>query len=91
MVKYLIKCGCGSSINTPTVKSKSALFRAAKRNHVDVLIELIDNNADVNLSDENGESPLNFASKRGHLEVVRILLQAKANVNISCKNKQTAL
>lgn len=90
MVIYLINRGSDRNIKT-TIKSKSAVLPASKRNHRNVLKALLSKSVDVNITDDNGVTPLQFAAQLGHLEIVKILVDAGAEVNSSCGKEKSAL
>lgn len=52
---------------------------------------LIDNGADVNLADQEGNTALMFAVEKGLASSVRTLLQAHAHVGMRNKKGRTAL
>ncbi|QOD37987.1 ankyrin repeat domain-containing protein [Candidatus Wolbachia massiliensis] len=58
------------------------LHCAAREKSQEVLVFLIQEKANVNLQDEDGETPLHCAAQHGHVQVVKILLAAKADVNM---------
>ena len=63
--------------------SYSLLHYAARRNKINSVGTLIQNGANINARDRNGNTPLHFAAERNNLEVVNILLQNGANINAS--------
>jgi ankyrin repeat protein len=52
---------------------------------------LIQNDADVNANNEDGETALHRASINGHLEVVKLLIENNADVNAINEQEETAL
>lgn len=49
----------------------AALFSAVRQNQDGVVAALIDNGANVNMSDEQGYTPLLLSAELGHTEVFR--------------------
>jgi ankyrin repeat protein len=62
------------------------LILSAEKGHIDIVRELLNHGASVNIADEYGYTPLYAAAEEGHVEVVRVLLNHGASVNITDKN-----
>ena len=60
----------------------SPLHCAALSGHRETVEFLINNNTNVNASDNGGETPLHCASAGGHIEIIRLLIARGADVNI---------
>ena len=60
-------------------------------NHVETTELLLDNNANVNYQNQNGETALHIASQLDRTEIIRILVDRGANVNIPDRNGNTPL
>jgi len=58
-----------------------ALNRAAKREDIQTVRDLLASGADVNEADPNGETPVMIAAYRGNTAIVRLLLDAGADIN----------
>lgn len=61
---------------------RSVFLLAAERGLLGVVRTLIQQGADLDAADENGQTALGQAAARGHTEVVRLLLQAGADANL---------
>eukprot|EP00434_Breviolum_minutum_P032768 symbB.v1.2.028979.t1/scaffold2981.1/size65978/4 len=57
----------------------------------EIVKELINAKADLNLKDKNGDTALMWAAKKGHREIVKELISAKADLNLKDKDGNTAL
>ena len=64
---------------------------SAKNGYINVVRELLNRGASVDIADECGHAPLYAAAEEGHVEVVRVLLNHGASVNITDKNGFTPL
>ena len=53
--------------------------------------ELVDNGANVNTRDEDGETALMWASCNNHLDIVKLLLEKGADASIKSSDGRTAL
>jgi len=62
-----------------------------KKGHYDVVNLLLQNDANINLQDNEGLSPLMLASTNGHLDIVKTLLIMGANKDLQNNDGQTAL
>lgn len=49
---------------------------AASNNHIDVVMILLENNADMQLKDENGDQPIHVAAEQGHHKYNNIFFTA---------------
>jgi beta-lactamase regulating signal transducer with metallopeptidase domain/ankyrin repeat protein len=69
----------------------SALYKAAARNRVEMVKELIEAGANVNAEIAGDGTPLIAAARSGHLEMVRLLLERGAKPNIGVRGDGNAL
>lgn len=67
------------------------LHWACDRGHTEITKYLIQNKADINSIDTEGQTPLHYACACGHPNIVKILLENKANVKITDTQGDTAL
>lgn len=70
-------------INHKDDKNRSFLHLMAQDNLVEAIKWLVDNNANINAIDTNGETALMYASKIGATQAVRTLLNFNANADIA--------
>jgi ankyrin repeat protein len=61
------------------------LFVACQCNHLEVVEELVANNADIHCQMVDGASPLFISSQNGHLRMVKYLLGKGAKASMSRK------
>ena len=54
-------------------------MEAAKHNHKEVALLLIENGADVNSKDKYGWTPLHYAAREGHTEIVCKFVRVKCD------------
>ena len=78
-----------SAINMMT--GQSALIYAANNGNAPITNLLLENGANVNDQDNEGNTPLMIASERGHPETVKLLIESGANMNAQDNYKRTAL
>ncbi len=72
--------------------AESPLYKAAERNEVDVIKQLLAEGADINQAGgEDQETPLHRAITRGSTEAAKILIDAGADVNKPRRDGQTPL
>lgn len=64
----------------------SPLALACRYGHDKIVKLLIENGADPNISDEDGETPLHYCAKNGFANCMRLLLTMYGNENIPEKN-----
>ncbi len=80
------------SINfTPVFAQANDLIDAAKEGDLETVQSLIEQGADVNAIDNNGNTALMWASARGHTETVGFLIDKGADVNAVDNDGDTAL
>ena len=72
------------------VKGRTPLMLAAFRGNAAAVINLLEQGADVNARDKDGDTALMFAAFKGHTLVVALLLQYGANVYARARNGWTA-
>ena len=68
-----------------------ALFSAASKGNTELLLELIDDGADVNVVSYTGFTPLHRACQHGNTEVVEQLIKNGADASIKTRENETAL
>ena len=68
-----------------------SLYWAAHAGRVNVVKELIEKRADIEVKDDHGWTPLHCASRNGHLDVVKCLVANKADVNAKDHDGDTPL
>lgn len=56
----------------------TALFIAARKGYTNVVIELLDRNADFTIKNEDGDTAIDWAKTKGHKYIVDILKKAGA-------------
>ena len=78
-----------SQINT--VDIDNSFIKAIENGHNEIVIFLLQNNANVNVNTNDGETALMFAAKNGNKEIVDILIQNDAKVNARMSDGKTAL
>jgi len=61
------------------------LFVACQCNHIEVVEELLDHNADLHMQMVDGASPLFISSQNGHLKMVKFLLSKAARPSMARK------
>jgi len=61
-------------------RGTTMLHVACGYNLVDIAMTLLQQGADVEEEDEEGNRPLHFAAKNGHVKIVRALLDAGAEM-----------
>jgi sRNA-binding regulator protein Hfq len=71
--------------------SKFSLIQAAEKGHLEEVKRILDEGADGNTKDDDGQTALMKAAKEGHVEIVKLLLNKGANVNSEDNYRRTAL
>lgn len=79
-------------MNIKDALGRTPLHIAAENGYGNVVMFLVENGADVDLTDPNGNTPLIFIiHKTGNLEIVKRLLTKGAVVNTQNRTGETAL
>ena len=105
MVKFLVEKGANinakthseySSVETPLLLSldnehPDSRYYYYKNENSSVAEFLINNGADINVTNEDGETPLMYASKLHNIKMVELLIQKGANINAFDDYGNTAL
>ena len=86
-VKEILANG-GVKIDYKNKKGNTALIQAIRNTRIDVVEELLNNGANPNLKNGDGETPI-FYSKNGY--ITSLLLEKGAEVNVSNKNGVTLI
>jgi ankyrin repeat protein len=74
----------GASVNEPDSENCmiTPLLIAVDDNCTQIVKDLLENGADVNLADRDGTTPLIMAAQRDNLENIKLLIQHGADVNL---------
>eukprot|EP00698_Gefionella_okellyi_P005698 TRINITY_DN15163_c0_g1_i1.p1 TRINITY_DN15163_c0_g1~~TRINITY_DN15163_c0_g1_i1.p1 ORF type:complete len:338 (-),score=50.67 TRINITY_DN15163_c0_g1_i1:84-1097(-) len=80
-IKSLLRSGGIEAIDAVDSQDRTVLFYCAQHGFRDLVEQLLDLGADVNLRTQDGKQPLWVASRNGHEDVVVTLLKAGASVN----------
>src|SRR3989338_5994357 len=67
------------------------LQMAARSGDIEAAHKLIEQGADVNAKDNNGQTPLHWAASNGNKEAAELLISKGADVNAKDNNGQTPL
>ena len=90
-VSSLHEAGVSLNIIEEGYRARTLLIIAAWGKHLPVVQYLINNGADVNMQDRDGETALVRAVMQGHSEIVRVLLGAGADCNLGDSDGVTPL
>ncbi|KAM4015044.1 ankyrin repeat and protein kinase domain-containing protein 1 [Anomaloglossus baeobatrachus] len=80
-----------ANVNSRTLSGSTPLILAVQRKLLDICVCLIENGADVNLTDEDKWSPLHFAAQGGDDRIARLLLDHGALVDALERDNWTPL
>ncbi|MEM6769329.1 MAG: ankyrin repeat domain-containing protein, partial [Bacteroidota bacterium] len=67
------------------------LHTAAEEGQIEAVRQLLQLDADVNITDEEQRTPLSYAAEEGNIDVVELLLQNGADANLAGQNGRTPL
>ncbi|XP_063799255.1 ankyrin repeat and protein kinase domain-containing protein 1 isoform X2 [Pseudophryne corroboree] len=80
-----------ANVNSRTISGYTPLILAVQRKLPDICACLIENGADVNITDEDKWSPLHFAAQGGDDRIARMLLDHGAHVDAKERDDWTPL
>ncbi|MCG9130377.1 VCBS repeat-containing protein [Candidatus Poribacteria bacterium] len=84
--------GMNIDVNLKDIVGRTPLHIAAEKGNIDVAMFLIENGANVNVADANGNTPLVFIiNKTGNLNITERLLEKGASINLQNRTGETAL
>jgi ankyrin repeat protein len=69
-------------VNESDEHGRTALIKAAKHGHVDIVRVLVSRGADVNARDNRGTNALYWASSNGHTDIVEELIRHHSDVEV---------
>jgi ankyrin repeat protein len=72
-------------------KGRTALYWACRMDESDIIAFLIEHDADVNLSNQNGVSPLHLSAANGNVRACEMLLNKKAQIEKTDSSGETPL
>lgn len=87
--EYLKSYSCQNIANY--YDETSLLHIASSKNYKDIVIELLNHNANAEELDGAGDTPLIYATKCGHFDVVKVLLNYNAKVEAKDSDGCTSL
>ena len=87
MVKYLIKNGAVINEHYIDAGGWTPLIAASAQGHIKIVELLIENNADINATDNNEYNALWYALKNNHLEVAKLLIKKGILINEKILNE----
>lgn len=69
----------------------SPLHKAVEAGHLDIVMLLLSNGADINSKNSNGETVLHVAARTGHQKIVKLLLDKKVALHTKDHNGESPL
>jgi len=93
-VKLFVESGADLTAEYPSKEGGSigpALVLATLNGNLAKVKYLVEQRADVNITNKSGSTPLLVASSKGHRDIVEFLLENRAGVNIANKHNDTPL
>lgn len=88
IVKNIIK---SEGINSLTENDRTFIFHAASSKNHEIVEYLINNGADINISDDANITPLQEAVKRNSLDIVKLLVENGAKIHAKDNFSRSAL
>eukprot|EP00210_Caulerpa_lentillifera_P006950 g6645.t1 len=85
-LKVLLEAGAD-----PNVDGKCALHKAVRSENVAAVKLLVENKADVNIQNQNGETAIYLAAKNGFVDSLEVLLEYGADPNIRTQREDCGL
>ncbi|OXU17444.1 hypothetical protein TSAR_001124, partial [Trichomalopsis sarcophagae] len=91
MISHMSATEVQKALNRQSAVGWTPLLIAAHRGHMDIVKNLLENHARVDVFDLEGRSALHLAAEHGYLEVCDALLANKAFINSKSRVGRTAL
>ncbi|XP_011500154.1 PREDICTED: serine/threonine-protein phosphatase 6 regulatory ankyrin repeat subunit B-like [Ceratosolen solmsi marchali] len=91
MISHMSATEVQKALNRQSAVGWTPLLIAAHRGHMDIVNNLLENHARVDVFDLEGRSALHLAAEHGYLEVCDALLANKAFINSKSRVGRTAL
>ena len=88
IVKSLIET---NAITKDEIDEKATLYWTSEGGHIEIIKELLNFGANLNVPGEFGETALHIAAKSGHEEIVKLLIHNGANIEAKCVHLFTPL
>ena len=85
MSRLILLSGANPNVRTNFLNNAPVLCVAALEGFLDMVTLLLEFNAVVDLTGDDGVSPLCYAAQRGHIEVIRHLVSRRARVSAPMK------
>lgn len=82
---------CEADFNSKNEEGKFILHAAVDLIQDDLVVDLINNGADVNAADDSGATPLCFAAQFKLIPIASVLLEKGANINVVDRKGHTPL
>ncbi len=82
VARYLVLKGANVNLPSNNGFNVYPLHSAIAENHISISKMIIENNADVNVTQMSGVTPLHSAAKNGSIEIIILLLEKGALVNV---------
>ena len=80
-----------SQINEPDSRGVTPLMHAVMENNYDLVLELVQNGADMNAKDNEGATALQRAMSKNYIDIIKYLVNKKAELNNVTTNGSTLL
>ena len=80
-----------NQVNTHDNRNCYAIHYACNIDSVDIVRYLVENGANINVQDVDGDIPISWALARGHKDIAKLLIEKGADLNISNNNGYTLL
>jgi ankyrin repeat protein/Mg-chelatase subunit ChlD len=91
IMQNLINSGNTESINRQNEKGTTPLWIASCNKHIDIVLDLLNNGAQPNISNNKGDSPLIAAIQKGVESIIEILLSYGADISLSNTNRDNCV
>ncbi|KAL7907738.1 ankyrin repeat-containing domain protein [Trichoderma velutinum] len=87
----LVQLLLNNGADIDSVKIPTPLLLASKLGYVNIVQALLDQGANIKVTDENGHTPLHFAAIHGYIDLTQLFLNNGADIYAICSHKCTPL